>query len=344
MICVGHLEMRTLTLRFATAFGICLLAALNGAAQRDRETYNVGPQTFEVSGQVKIADSDQSAQNINVRLERFSGGIVDQMMTDSRGRFRFTNLPRGYYKVVINSPGFRPAQQDADLQVVFKAYLLFELVSDPLKSNSGVASVVDVLDVRVPLSARGEFERGRSELAKKNTAEGITHLENAISKYPEFFEARLVLATAFMDLRQWAKAEASLSQALNLRTDDATALLALGEVHWRQKNYPEAEKLLLEGLKVDKKSWHGYFTLARMYWEQGDIAKAAPAIGKTLQLKPDFAPGHLLAGNVLLRVSQRERALMEYQEYLRLEPKGEFAAQTRELIEKLNKEIAASKN
>ena len=343
MICVGYLEMRTLTLRFATAFGICLLAALTGTAQRDRETYNVGPQTFEVSGQVRIAESDQAAQNINVRLERFSGGTVDQMLTDSRGRFRFTNLPRGYYKVVINSAGFRPAQQDADLQVVFKAYLLFELVVDPLTSNSGVASLVDVVDIRVPSAARGEFARGRSELAKKNFPAAVTHLENAISTYPEFFEARLLLATAFMDLREWAKAEAALTQAINIRPDDATALLALGEVYWRQKNYPEAEKLLLEGLKLDEKSWHGNFTLARMHWERGDIAKTAPAIGKTLQLKPDFAPGHLLAGNVLLRVSQPERALMEYQEYLRLEPKGEFAAQTRDLVEKLNKEIAASK-
>src|SRR4029453_4915637 len=95
----------------ATAFGISLLAALTGAAQRDRETYNVGPQTFEGSGQERIAETDQAAQNINVRLERFNGGIVDQMLTDQRGRFRFTNLPRGYYKVVINSSGFRPAKK-----------------------------------------------------------------------------------------------------------------------------------------------------------------------------------------------------------------------------------------
>jgi tetratricopeptide (TPR) repeat protein len=62
-----------------------------------------------------------------------------------------------------------------------------------------------------------------------------------------------------------------------------------------------------------------------------------------LQLKPDFAEAHLLAGNILLKVNQQERALAEYNEYLRLDPKGEFASATRELVEKLGKVIGDHK-
>lgn len=50
--------------------------------------------------------------------------------------------------------------------------------------------------------------------------------------------------------------------------------------------------------------------------------KAAPAVGHTLQLKPDFAEAHLLAGNISLKLNQQQRAKIEYQEYLRLSPKG----------------------
>jgi len=60
-------------------------------------------------------------------------------------------------------------------------------------------------------------------------------------------------------------------------------------------------------------------------------------------LKPDFAEAHLLAGNILLKINQQERALAEYQEYLRLEPKGEFAVQARELAQKLSKAIVENK-
>lgn len=313
---------------------VLILFAIPAYAQRDRETYNVGPQTFEVSGQVRVAESSEAAQNVQVRLERFSGGTIDQMATDSRGRFRFANLQRGYYRVVINTPGYRPAQQDADLQVVFKAFLVFELIVDNSKAPP---LLPDVLDVRVPAEAREEFVRGRTELSKRNAAASIEHFERAISIYPDFFEARLLLGTALMDTRNWQGAEEVFSRALESKTDDARIMLALGEVYWRQKRYADAEKLLQDGLKLDDKSWHGHFTLARLYWDQNAVMKAAPAVGRTLQLKPDFGEAHLLAGNILLRLGEEERALIEYQEYLRLEPKGEFADQTRELTQKLMK-------
>ncbi|HEY3027993.1 MAG TPA: tetratricopeptide repeat protein [Pyrinomonadaceae bacterium] len=313
-------------------------------AQRERDTWTgASSSSLEVSGQVRLVETGQPARNVPIRLERFGGGIIDQINTDNGGRFRFPNLQRGYYKVVVNAPGYNPAQQDADLQVLFRAFLVFELTADPSKTAAGAASLTDIVDARVPPNARDEFTRGRAALAKRNEQEAIAHFERALVFYPEFFEAQLLLGTAFMDTRQWEKAERVLSRALVVKPDDASVLLSLGEVYWRQKRYDEAEKILQDGIKLDDKSWHGYFTLGRLYWDKGDIAKAGPPIGKTLQLKPDFAEAHLLAGNILLRVAQQERALVEYQEYLRLAPRGEFAGQARDLTEKLKASLASGK-
>ena len=308
-------------------------------AQRDRDTYsNPSASALEVVGQVRVVDTGLPASRVPIRLERFGGGVVDSMDTDGSGRFRFANLQRGYYKVIVNAPGYKPVQQDADLQVVFRAYLMFELRAE----RSG-AMLIDVIDARAPAEAREELVRGREALSKRSYAEAIGHLQKAIAAYPSFYEAHLLLGTAFMNEREWKKAEGEFQSALNLKTSSAAATLSLGEVYWRQNRYDEAEKTLLEGLKLDDKSWNGYFTLARLYWDRENIAKAGPAIGHTLQLKPDFAPAHLLAGNILLKVNQQERALTEYREYLRLEPKGEFAVQTRELAEKLSKAIGENK-
>ncbi len=309
-------------------------------AQRDRDTYSTpSPNSFEVVGQVKLAETGLPAGRIPIRLERFGGGLVDQIDTDSSGRFRFPNIQRGYYRVIVNAPGYRPAQQDADLQVMFRAFLVFELTSqDPVALN-----LIDVIDARAPADARGELVRGRAALGRKSYQEGVDHLQKAIALYSEFYEAHLLLGTALVDAREWDKAEVAFQRAVELKAGSAPAILSLGEVYWRQKRYDEAEKTLLAGLKLDDKSWHGYFTLARLYWDLGNIAKAGPAIGHTLQLKPDFAEAHLLAGNILLRINQQERALAEYQEYLRLEPKGEFAVQARELVQKLSKAIVENK-
>jgi tetratricopeptide (TPR) repeat protein len=325
--------MLPLVFRFGI-FALAMLIAAGVYAQRDRDTYNPGNQSFEVSGQVNFGDTNQPAEGIPVRLERFSGGITDQITTDPRGRFRFANLQRGFYRVIINAPGFGPAQQEADLTLLFKTYLLFTLTRTDANGKSKGAAI-DVIDARVPATAREEFVRGREALAKKSAHDAITHFEKALYLHPEFFEADLLLATAFMDLRDWPKAENALLSALEIKPDNATARLALGEVHWRQGRYDEAERELLAGLRLDEKNWHGHFTLGRLYWDKGEMMKAGPAIGHTLQLKPDFAEAHLIAGNILLRLNQPERARMEYEEYLRLAPKGEYAADARALIQKL---------
>ena len=325
-----------LTLR---TFGLALLTILSNSvyAQRERDTWT-SVQPLEVSGQVRRADLGEPARNVSVRLERFSGGIVEQMATDNIGRFRFSGLQRGYYTVIVEAPGFRVSRQAADLQVLFKAFLLFELQPD---THSRTAP--GIIDLRVPVAARDEYARALAALDEKKVNEAIPHLERAISIHPEFFDANLMLGTSFMDLRRWKEAETLLRRALEIKQDSSAAIISLGEVNWRLKRYAQAENLLHRGLKMDDKNWHGHFTLARLYWDKGDVLKAGGGVGRTLQLKPDFAEAHLLAGNVFLRFGQEPRAIVEYEEYLKLAPKGEFAPQTLELVRKLKRSVAEQK-
>ncbi|HEX8177371.1 MAG TPA: tetratricopeptide repeat protein [Pyrinomonadaceae bacterium] len=314
-----------------------LFAACAAAfAQRDRDTYT-GGLAVEVSGMVRMVDKSEPARGVQVRLERLGGGIVDQIVTDNNGKFRFQGLQRGYYTVIISTKGYNTVQQQADVNVVLRAYMVVELT--PEKAPVMGVQPPLVVDARVPLEAQDEFEKGRSALALKDTREALSHLERAVALYPEFFEAQLLLGTTYANERRLKEAEAALSLALKIKPESAAPLFALGDVYRREKRYEEAEKALEKGLKLDENSWQGYFTQARLYWEMNDIKRAAPAIGHTLQLKPDFAEAHLLAGNILLKLNAPGRALVEYEEYMRLAPRGEFAEQTRQLILKLKKSM-----
>lgn len=308
-------------------------------AQRERDTYTGNSLTFEITGEVRLSDNGGPAQSVPVRLERFSGGLIDQIETDSRGRFRFPNLQRGYYKVVVIAPGYKPVHQDADLQVLFRIYLLIELTTDKPRGGGGLPLLTDVIDARIPAAAREDFENGRAALRRKNYKEAIASLEKAVLGYSNFFEANFLLGSALMDLKEWEKAEKPLQRAVEIKPENAAATIALGEVYWRQKRHADAEQTLRDGLKLDQKNWHGQFTLGRLYWDMGEVVKAGGPIGMTLQLKPDLAEAHLLAGNILLRVNQRERALVEYREYLKLAPKGEFVSQVQELVRKVEKTL-----
>jgi hypothetical protein len=326
------------TRRFLWLIIALLFLACPAFAQRDRDSYANGI-SIEVSGEVRLPDGGPPVSNINVRLERFSGGIIDQMATDGHGKFRFPNLQRGYYTVYVSAPGYKSSRQQADMQVIVKTYLVFDLVPDD--SNSVNGSATPVIDARVPLAAQEEFAKGRAALLnEKKVKDALPHLLKAVTLYPNFFDAQFLLGTAYMQEQEWAAAEAALRRALEIKPESAPALFALGEDLRRQKRYPDAEKALQDGLKLEETSWQGHFTLARVYWDKSEILKAAPHTGRTLQLKPDFADGHLLAGNLFVRLNLPERALTEYEEYLRLAPKGEAAEQTRQLVQKIKKALA----
>jgi tetratricopeptide (TPR) repeat protein len=305
------------------------------------------PIMVEINGQVRYTNGGAPAEKVLVRVEGFGSGVNGQTLTDSSGKFRFSGLGQAQYVVTVRAPGYREARQDVDLQTMPRAYLQFQLVPEkseaaPLPVPSSLSS--NLVDARIPPEALKEFETGRAMLIdEKKVEDGIAHLEKAVSLYPAFLDAHLMLGTAYMDSKQWQKAERELRKTLEINPKTAAACFALGEVYRQQKKHPEAEKILLEGLKLEPKSHQGHFTLGQVYFAKGDIAKAGPEVGQALQLKPDYAEAYVLAGNLFLRARNAENALQMFEQYLKLAPKGEYAAQTREMVDKIKKATSEKK-
>jgi tetratricopeptide (TPR) repeat protein len=290
-----------------------------------------------------LADnSDKAAEQILVTLEAFGGGIVDQVRTDSAGKFRFTGLASELFRVIIRHPGFGEIQREVDLRTINRENLQLQLV--PERSENRPTGRAGIINIDVPSEAQKEFDQGRTILLdEKNVEKAITHLEKAISLHPPFAEAHLLLGTAYIDNKQWEKAERELKKTLDIDAKAVGAYFALGDAYRQQRKYAEAEKVLHDGLKLEPKSHQGHFTLGQVYFAKGDVTKAGPEVGQALQLKPDYAEAYLLAGNLFLKTRNAASALQMFEEYLRLEPKGHYAAQTREMVERVRKAMAEKK-
>lgn len=294
----------------------------------------------QIEGQVRYAQGGP-AHNVAVLCSGI--GCSGRVYTDRGGRFRLRFARPGQYTITVESPGFIPEQRSFSLLArSAREYVFIQLRPDPAYSSAPTAPP-GVIYAGVPVIARKEFELGRDALGEEGKTEvGIVHLEKAISLYPKYLEAHILLGRAYISTRQLDKAESTLRRALKIDSKSAEAHFGLGEVYRQQKKYTEAEKTLLAGLKIQD-SWQGHLALGRLYWDQGDAAKAGPQVGKALQLKPDLAEGHLLAGNILLKSHQAENALAEFQEYLRLEPNGKFASEAQQMVEKIKKALAEQK-
>jgi hypothetical protein len=331
---------RTL-LHSAALFSALLGFTIPTPAQRAPPTSSI---PLQIRGQIRYAIGNRPAEFVLVRVENLSGGIAGEVNTDRSGRFTLTGLAPDLYTVSVRIAGYREIQQQVDLRTQLSDYVQLQLVAEVSRPGPSLpAEHSSVVDANVPKPALSEFEKGRDALDKPNNLdEGILHLENAVRLYPKYLEAMLLLGTTYMDKSEWEKAEDKLKQVLTIAPDTVGAHFALGELYFRQKKYPEAEKEMLAGIKLDPKSVQGHFMLGRLYYELGDLPKAGPQVGTALRLNPKFARGHLLAANILLRARQPESAIVEFEEYLRLEPNGEFSEQTKETIRKLKQARAKS--
>jgi tetratricopeptide (TPR) repeat protein len=309
----------------------------------------------QVTGQVRYADTNQPAYPANIHCDGTGTSHIEQ--TDRSGKFTCRLGSPGNYTVRADAPGYIQEQQSGTaLDTNQSDYMLFRLKPMAAVANKTPVTASSTVDAKVPAEARKQFDMGVAALAngKKESAEaGIRYFEKAIELYPNFEEAWLRLGTTYMDLGQWDKAEQALRKTLAIDPKAANAFFALGEVYLHQKRNDEAEKSLLEGLQFEANSAQGHLSLGRVYWDTAskikDEAQARPGlekayeeVKKALTLDPNLAQAHVLKGNLLLRVRRAEDAQKEFEEYLRLEPKGPFAEQARMIVEKIKKALASA--
>jgi Flp pilus assembly protein TadD len=313
------------------------------------------PMAGQITGQVRL-EGGGPAFDVLVSCDAFSGGFVGQEKTDRNGRFRFGNLGPSQFTITIRHPGYVPIQQNVELMTTSSAYVQLQLKRDP-NAVGNPRTETGVISAKIPIGAQKEFDKGEAALAsgkKEGIEEAIRHYQQAVTIYPQYVQAQLKLGTAYMDLGQWDKAEVVLRKTLEIDPKAVNALFALGELYLRQKKNQEAEKVLLQGLALEDRSYQGHLALARVYWDTAlkvkdetqsrpSLEKSYEEVKKALELNPNLAEAHLLKGNLLFRVRRAPDALHEFEEYLRLEPKGQFAAATRAMVDKIRKALESTK-
>ena len=307
---------------------------------------SIAAQSGRISGLVRTTGTSRPVAGVVVSLHSDAGEIIQQVTPEGGGRFQFSALRRGIYYVSARAPGYQEARERADLFSTPHVSVFLSLVPDQkgASSQAPAQGAVDQRELLVPEGAQKELDRGKKFLFEnKESARSIPHFRRAVEIYPYYASAYVFLGMAHMDLRQWKEAESALGKAIELNDKLAAAHLALGTCLNMQGNHAAAVKPLLRGLELNPETADGHYELGKAYWALGRWQEAEPHVRKALTMRPEFPTGHLLMGNILMAKRDAPAALKEFKEYLRLDPNGQFAAPTRDLIIKIEQALATQR-
>ncbi len=293
-----------------------------------------------IHGQVRF-DNGNFADHVIIRLRSDQIAYQTETQTDIQGKFVFDGLPLSTYHLTIEGQGLRFFEKFIDISMSKMSYEQITLHREREPESKAVppegpAAAVSVHDDSIPPAARKEFETAQRLLNEKKDAEGgLKHLRKAIELYDKYSEAYLTLGLLYLDLRKLDESEVALRKASALNDSAPGPYLALGALFNQNKKYDDAEKALTRGLELKADVPEGQYELAKTYWALGRWEEAEPHAKKAVALAPSMAPAHVLLGNVALRRRDTLSALVEFREYLQLDPKGPMAPGVTQMIQKI---------
>ena len=252
------------------------------------------------------------------------------MTTDTQGKFDFEGLGPSTYHLTIEGQGVRPYESVLDISMSNMAYeqITLKFAKDrnigavPPEGPGGSLSADSV-----PPAARKEYDEGQKAINDKKTPTR----RRSISAKRSSFTASIPRLIWPLGCFTWISASLMMPSPrfwppMRLPRQLPAVTLPSGTMYNAQKKYDDAEKALTHGLELKADVPDGQYELAKTYWATGKWQDAEPHAQKAVALAPNMAPPHVLLGNIALRKQDPLGAVKEFQEYLRLDPKGPMAA------------------
>jgi tetratricopeptide (TPR) repeat protein len=267
-------------------------------------------------------------------------GTQARLYSDNQGQFEIRTLPPGEYTIQVEGDHlvYEVTSERVDVLVGTPSFVTLTLKEKATSTtrSGGVVSVSE-LSKEVPQKARKEFERASKSANEGKTDEAIEHLRLAIQEYPNFVMAHNDLGVQLLGQGKVDEAASEFRAALQIDAKAFNPNLNLGLVLVRQQKYEEAVEILRKALALDSTSPAAHLYLGLALKGIGDLQAAEPELKSAYSAGGDassIALFHL--GDLYLKLGNRTLAREAFELYLRQSPNGTYAAQARQLINRLH--------
>jgi tetratricopeptide (TPR) repeat protein len=176
------------------------------------------------------------------------------------------------------------------------------------------------------------FDFDAAELGDVKTFPDRKRGQNLLRESEAWFQKGLELEETGAPPEQAIEA---YERVLQLNPSAAGAMVNLGTIHYRQRNFAEAEKFYLQAIVADPGYPLAEFNLGNLYDEQGRLKEAMDHYRRALALNPHYADAHFNVALVCERTGDALKAVYHWKAYLKLDASGQWAEIARRQLDRL---------
>ena len=228
--------------------------------------------------------------------------------------------------------GIQSAKMDSD-------YFTINSRNAGLTSLQTPSGSVSALDLKAPRKAQKEYEKGYRLLLRNDFEAAIEHLARATKIYPKYVAAHNALGTAYLNLKQYDKAESEFSQAIALDGHMPNSYLNLGCAQLALAKNAEAEETLRKASALAPLDTQLLLALAYAEFANKDYGAVISTAQQVHSRKHEGAAlVHFFAAAALEAQNNLSEAQTEIKLLLREDPKSPSAEEFRKILDALKEE------
>jgi len=292
----------------------------------------------KISGTVLLKKGNRPASQVAVKLKSHAAGIFRSVLTDLEGHFEVRSLPPSTYEIVVDEPGYEPAQASTQLDGSSSPLVLYLNPPNPAQSQRN-SYTVSARELKIPDKARKEYIKGLRSMGQNDLAGSVSHFTKAAQAFPDYYEAFYHIGVAETRRDRLEEALPAFQKAIDLSGGSyAWAEFGMGYLLYVEGKTEEAVTTVRRGLQVDGNSPDGYTILGMVLLRLDRPDEAEKCAREALLRNPDFAQAYLVLSDAYGRRREYRAQLQGLDSYLKLEPNGadsEHVRQARELVQGL---------
>jgi len=301
-----------------------------------------GQTVYEIEGTVFGPDG-KAIGNVVMTLQNHAGAQVDQDITKSDGRYRFSGVVAGVYYISVKAatPGIQAQLQRIELinsgvniSNFSKERLDFSLKKAP---NADAPPIVGtVFAQEIPPAAEREFNSAVSSISKGDKDEAIRKLKGAVGIFPQYFLALQQLGLLYVETEKDQQAIEPLQKAIAINPKSAQSHLGLGMAYINLDRVSDGVSELNTTVGLDSRLFNAHLYLGIAFSTMGKLEEAEKAFKEAYAVGGVQArAAHLYLASIYDKRKDYQKAIDELEAYLRENPKAPNAAKIREAVSKL---------